>query len=65
MATSVVVKAGHRLRLEISSSQYPTFDLNPNTGGRITDGAATAPATQRVFHDPLHPSRVVLPVIPR
>jgi uncharacterized protein len=64
-ATSVVVKAGHRLRLDISSSEYPTFEPNPNTGHRITDDAATATATQRVFHDALHPSRVVLPIIPR
>jgi putative CocE/NonD family hydrolase len=65
VATSVLVKAGHRLRLEVSSSQYPTFDVNPNTGGRIADGAGTAPATQHVFHDPRHPSRVILPIIPR
>jgi putative CocE/NonD family hydrolase len=65
VATSVLVKAGHRLRIEISSSQYPTFELNPNTGGRITDGAAIARATQEVFHDSRHPSRVILPVIPR
>ena len=65
VATSVLVRAGHRLRLEISSSQYPTFDVNPNTGGRIADGAGTAPATQHVFHDPRHPSRVILPIIPR
>ena len=35
-ATSVLVKAGHRLRLHISSSEFPTYDLNPNTGARIT-----------------------------
>ena len=65
-ATSVVVKAGHRLRLQISSSEYPTYDLNPNTGARIThDGSGeTVPATQHVFHDELHPSHLALPVIP-
>jgi putative CocE/NonD family hydrolase len=65
VATSVVVKAGHRLRLDVSSSEYPTYELNPNTGGRITHDAATATATQHVFHDALHPSRLVVPIIPR
>ena len=65
-ATSVVVKAGHRLQLQVSSSEYPTYDLNPNTGSRIThDSGETVPATQHVFHDELHPSRLILPVIPR
>lgn len=63
-ATSVVVKAGHRLRLDISSSQYPTFEINPNTGGRITHDTETSAATQHVFHDALHPSRLILPIIP-
>ena len=55
VATSVLVKAGHRLRLDVSSSEYPTYELNPNTGGRITHDAETAPATQHVFHDALPP----------
>jgi putative CocE/NonD family hydrolase len=63
-ATSVLVKAGHRLRLQISSSEYPTFELNPNTGRRITDDAETTPATQQVLHDATHPSRLILPIIP-
>ncbi|MEV0642392.1 CocE/NonD family hydrolase [Streptomyces sp. NPDC050619] len=66
-STSTVFKAGHRIRLDVSSSEFPTYDLNPNTGERIThaDSAKTVPATQHVFHDTLHPSRLVLPVIPR
>jgi putative CocE/NonD family hydrolase len=64
-ATSVLLKAGHRLRLDISSSEFPTFELNPNTGSRITHDSGTAAATQHVFHDALHPSRLILPVIPR
>jgi putative CocE/NonD family hydrolase len=65
--TSVLVKAGHRIRLDISSSEFPTFDLNPNTGERITrDGSGrTVPATQHILHDARHPSHLVLPVIPR
>ncbi|MEU4226979.1 CocE/NonD family hydrolase [Nonomuraea sp. NPDC026600] len=66
-STSTVVKAGHRIRLDISSSEFPTYDLNPNTGERITHAtsAKTVPATQRIFHDELHPSRLILPIIPR
>jgi hypothetical protein len=63
--TSVLVKAGHRVRLDVSSSEYPTYEPNPNTGGRITTDAETVPATQHVFHDVLHPSRLILPIIPR
>jgi putative CocE/NonD family hydrolase len=62
--TSVVLKPGHKVRLDISSSEYPTFELNPNTGRRITDDAEMVVATQGIFHDALHPSRVLLPVIP-
>jgi hypothetical protein len=65
VATSVLVKAGHRVRLDVSSSEYPTYEPNPNTGGRITHDADTVPATQHVFHDALHPSRLILPIIPR
>ncbi|MGY0063846.1 CocE/NonD family hydrolase [Streptomyces sp. LZ34] len=66
-STSTVFKAGHRIRLDISSSEFPTYDLNPNTGERITHAstAKTVPATQHIFHDELHPSRLILPVIPR
>jgi uncharacterized protein len=66
-ATSVVVEAGHHLRLDVSSSDFPLYDLNPNTGARIThDGSGeTVPATQHVFHDERRPSRLVLPIIPR
>ncbi|WP_350225256.1 CocE/NonD family hydrolase [Arthrobacter sp. efr-133-TYG-118] len=65
VATSVLLGAGHRLRLDLSSSIYPTFELNPNTGKRITESAETAVAAQTVFHDSVHPSRLILPIIPR
>ena len=63
----MVVKAGHRLRLDVSSSDFPLYDLNPNTGARIThDGSGeTVQATQHVFHDEPRPSRLILPIIPR
>ena len=63
-AASVVVRAGHHLRLDVSSSEYPTFELDPDTGGRITHDTEVAVARQRIFHDPQHPSRVILPIIP-
>jgi uncharacterized protein len=64
-ATSVLLKPGHRLQLHISSSEYPTYELNPNTGKRITHDTKTAIAHQQIFCDRLHPSRLILPIIPR
>jgi putative CocE/NonD family hydrolase len=65
--TSNLFKAGHRIRVEISSSNFPRFDRNLNTGGRPgTESAADAViAHQAVFHNGPHPSRVTLPIIPR
>ena len=57
LATSNVFRAGHRIRLEVSSSNFPRFDRNTNTGGAIAeDGDADAQvAVNRVFHGPAHP----------
>ena len=54
---------GHRLRLELSSSNFPRFARNPNTGGRAVDARAAdlVPARQRVFHDAARPSFLSLP----
>lgn len=68
-STSNLFRAGHRIRLDISSSNFPRFDVNPNTGdGSI--GGPEAPreyvvATNTVFMDRERPSYVELPVIPR
>lgn len=64
-ATSNVFKAGHRIRIEVSSSNFPRFDRNPNTGRALGQDAQLRPATQWVLHDTEHPSHIVLPVIPR
>ena len=64
-ATSNVFLPGHRLRLEVSSSNFPRWDRNPNTGAPFGTDAAVAVARQTVFHDLAHPSRLVLPVVPR
>jgi putative CocE/NonD family hydrolase len=63
-STSNAFLAGHRIRLEISSSNFPRFDRNLNTGGRVGFETEWQVAHQQVFHDPAHPSRVVLPIIP-
>ncbi len=63
--TATVFRRGHRIRLEISSSNFPHFDRNPNTATVFGEGADLEPATQRVLHDDLHPSHLVLQVAPR
>ncbi len=62
--TSNVFLKGHRIRVEISSSNFPRFDRNPNTGGRIADETRLAKATQTVYHDRAHPSELALMVMP-
>jgi uncharacterized protein len=64
-ATSNVFKAGHRIRVYVSSSNFPRFDRNRNTGERILDATRSAKAHQTVYHDVEHPSALVLPVVPR
>ena len=63
--TSNVFKAGHRIRLEVSSSNFPRFDRNLNTGNRPGMDAEMQVAHQTVFHDSRRPSYLNLPVIPR
>jgi putative CocE/NonD family hydrolase len=63
--TSNLFQRGHRIRLDVSSSNFPHFDVNPNTGepeGRARDWRV---ATNRVYLDLERPSHVVLPIIPR
>jgi uncharacterized protein len=63
-ATSNVFRAGHRLRLEISSSNFPRFDRNLNTAESPEHGSKFVKAENRIYHDAGHPSAIVLPVIP-
>ena len=63
-ATSHVFRPGHRVRVEISSSNFPRFDRNLNTGGDQASGSRFQSASQTVFHDSRYPSHVLLPVIP-
>ena len=66
-ATANVFLLGHRLRLEVSSSNFPRFDRNTNTGGEIAQEgeARLGVAINRVFHDQRYPSHLLLPVIER
>jgi predicted acyl esterase len=52
------------LRLEVSSSNFPRFDRNLNTGEPAGSGEHFAPATNTIYHDAEHPSVLVLPVVP-
>ena len=63
--TSNIFKKGHRIRLDISSSNWPRFDVNPNTGGDLGVERRLEIAEQTIHHEPEHPSHVVLPIIER
>jgi uncharacterized protein len=63
-ATSNVFLKGHSLRLEISSSNFPRFDRNLNTGEEIKFARTFVPAINAILHDAQHPSALVLPVMP-
>ena len=63
-ATSNVFKAGHRIRLEVSSSNFPRFDRNLNTGEPAATSERMATATNIILHDSEHPSALLLPLIP-
>ena len=63
--TSNIFKKGHRIRLDISSSNWPRFDVNPNTGGDLGVDRRLEIAEQTIYHEPRHPSHVVLPIIER
>jgi putative CocE/NonD family hydrolase len=61
--TSNLFKAGHQMRLEISSSNSPMWDRNPNTGHPFAQDAETKVADQTIYHDKDHPSMITLPIV--
>lgn len=63
--TSNLFKPGHRIRVEVSSSNFPRFDRNPNSGKRFGSDTELTKAKQKIYHDAEHPSCLVLPIIPR
>ena len=64
-ATSNAFKPGHRIRVEVSSSNFPRFDRNTNTGNLIAEDGELTTAVQTIFHDSQRPSHITLPVVPR
>ena len=62
--TSNVFRKGHRIRVDVASSNFPRFDVNPNTGEPLNDNRRTRVATNTIYHDRTHPSHITLPVIP-
>jgi putative CocE/NonD family hydrolase len=63
-STAQVFQAGHRLRVEVTSSDFPRFDRNLNTGGRFGEEVRGQVAVNTLFHDTLRPSHLLLPVMP-
>jgi putative CocE/NonD family hydrolase len=63
--TSHLFQKGHRIRLEISSSAFPKYDRNLNTGAPLGQTTEMKVAEQTIYHDAERPSALILPVIPR
>lgn len=62
--TSNVFKKGHRIRVDISSSNFPRFDINPNSGEPLNRQRLSLVANQTIHHDAERPSRIILPIVP-
>ncbi|MGH8805654.1 MAG: CocE/NonD family hydrolase, partial [Polaromonas sp.] len=65
MPTSNLFKKGHRIRLDISSSNFPRFDVNPNTGEPEGRAQRRQAAVNRVHVSAAQPSQLLLPIVPR
>jgi uncharacterized protein len=63
--TSMLFRSGHRIRLEVSSSNYPRFDRNPNTGRETATDTSPQTAAQQLIHNSIAASRIILPLVPR
>jgi uncharacterized protein len=61
--TSLVFKRGHRIRLDVSSSNFPRFDVNPNTGEPLNDNRRWQTAENTIYSDAGHPAELILPII--
>jgi uncharacterized protein len=62
--TSNVFKRGHRIRVDISSSNFPRFDVNPNTGEPLAQHRRMESCANTIYHNREHPSHIVLPIVP-
>ena len=63
IGTANVFQSGHRIRVDIMSSNFPQFDRNPNTGEDLGVSSKVRTAKQTIFHSPGRPSAIVLPVV--
>ncbi|EON79447.1 peptidase S15 [Lunatimonas lonarensis] len=63
MGTANVFKPGHRIRIDITSSNFPQFDRNPNTGKPLGSDSETRIAQQTIHHGGTRPSHIVLPIV--
>ncbi|MCD6480816.1 MAG: CocE/NonD family hydrolase [Thermoplasmata archaeon] len=61
--TAIVFGRGHSIRVDITSSNYPAFERNPNTGDAVRKNTTYVVANNTIYHDALHPSRIILPVV--
>jgi len=64
VGTSVAFRKGHRIRVHVTSSHFPQFDRNPNTGAPFGTSDKVRVAQQTVYHDAERASHILLPVIP-
>lgn len=64
-ATSNLFKRGHRIRIEVSSSNFPKYDRNLNSGNNPTTDTQIVTANQTIYHNAQYPSNIILPIIPR
>ena len=62
-STSVAINRGHRIRVSVTSSNYPRFDVNPGTGRPAAAGEKAVRQTNRIYCDAKHPSHIILPVV--
>jgi putative CocE/NonD family hydrolase len=63
--TSNIFGVGHQIRLDVSSSNFPRFDVNPNTGGPLGRERRIVISDNAIYHDPVRPSHIELPIIPK
>jgi putative CocE/NonD family hydrolase len=64
LATSNVFLEGHRIRVDVTSSHFPQFDRNPNTGEPFGTSAKVRVAKQTIQHSSAYPTHILLPVVP-
>lgn len=63
-STALVFNKGHRIKVHITSSNHPRFDVNPNTGEDFVEGCKVKVAENTIYHDKNHPSHILLPIVP-